>query len=362
MRVTVVNFYGKGGMLYYAVEFAKALNRLCRVRLILPRKSRGFYGDFTEHLDVAEVDVPEDFSRMNLIRLPLYAALFPLLVRQVVRGDPHIVHITNENIWLTGLIPFIGKHRLAWTMHDPVVHLGDSRRKRFATRTLGNSSSLIFVHYQFNRKVAENQGYDPAKLVVIPHGNYSFYERYKREEVQSRRMVLFWGRIRPYKGVETLIDSVSFLPQDVEVVIAGEGAGIYQSAVAQAGRIKLIDRFLTDEEIAVLCQECSVVVTPYIEATQSGIVPVAYAFSKPVVATRVGALPDQVEDGVTGFLVPPNEPRALAEAVTKVLNDPVMAERMGSAGYRKSHTDMSWDNITKTVVSAYDRILRNNPG
>jgi glycosyltransferase involved in cell wall biosynthesis len=85
---------------------------------------------------------------------------------------------------------------------------------------------------------------------------------------------------------------------------------------------------------------------------------VAYAFSKPVVATDVGALPEQVEDGVTGLLVPPNEPERLAKAITTILNNPELAAVMGSAGFRKSHTDMSWDSIADTVCSAYEQVLR----
>lgn len=98
------------------------------------------------------------------------------------------------------------------------------------------------------------------------------------------------------------------------------------------------------------------VVTPYIDASQSGIVPVAYAFSKPVVATNVGALPEQVEDGVTGLLVPPAQPGKLAEALMKIVDDPALAQRMGAAGYRKSHTDMAWDSIAEQVYATYETV------
>ena len=358
MRVTVVNFYGKGGMLYYAVALANALSRWCDIRLVLPRKSPGFYGGLDDRVELAQVVVPEDFSHGNLMRLPGYAAAFPFVVHRVLENQPDIIHFTNENIWLTGLVPFIGKRRLVWTLHDPLPHLGDSIRKKIATRILARSSRKIFVHYRYNFNIAETQGYDPSKLVVIPHGNYSFYEKYRKPGITPRRMILFWGRIRPYKGVETLIDCARFLPDDVEIVIAGEGAGMYRQDAVNDTRITLMDRFLTEEEIAELCRQCCVVVTPYVDASQSGIVPVAYAFSKPVVATDVGALPEQVEDGVTGLLVPPNEPERLAKAITTILNNPELAAVMGSAGYRKSHTDMSWDSIADTVCSAYEQVLR----
>ena len=357
MKVTIVNFYGKGGMLYYAIALANALSRRCAIRLVLPRKPPGFYIGLNKGVELAQVEVPEDFSRRNLIRLPFYCAAYPLLAHQVLGYGPDIVHFTNENIWLLGLIPLTGARRLVWTVHDPLPHSGDSLRKKLATRILARFSRKIFVHYKYNFEIAKKEGYDPSKLVIIPHGDYNFYEKYRRPEIIPRRMILFWGRIRRYKGVETLIDCARFLPDDVDIVIAGEGANIYKSKTVNDRRVRLIDKFLSEEEIAELCQLCSVVVTPYVDASQSGIVPVAYAFSKPVVATDVGALPEQVEDGVTGLLVPPNEPESLAEAINNIINDPDMADAMGAAGYIKSHTDMSWDSIADTVCLAYEQVL-----
>ena len=130
MRVTVINFYGKGGMLYYATELANALTPRCDVRLVLPRKYPGFYRGLNDRVELVQVVVPEDFSRRNLVRLPVYATAFPVLVKRILEGRPDIVHVTNENIWLTGLAPFIGNHRLVWTLHDPIPHLGDSIRKK----------------------------------------------------------------------------------------------------------------------------------------------------------------------------------------------------------------------------------------
>lgn len=357
MKVTIVNFYGKGGMLYYATALANAISRRCSTRLVLPEKPPGYYSGLSDDVELVQVQVPEDFSRPNLIRLPYYVSVFPSLVHRVLKGSPDIVHFTNENIWLAGLAPIVSR-RLVWTLHDPQPHSGDSFRKKLATRILAKLSKKIFVHYQFNFEMARQAGADPSKLVVIPHGDYNFYEKYKQPDAQPRRMILFWGRIRPYKGVESLIESATLLPQDVEIVIAGEGAGVYKTRVKDDSRIKLIDRFLSEKEIAELCQECSVVVTPYIDASQSGIVPVAYAFSKAVVATNVGALPEQVEDGVTGLLVPPNQPDKLAEALIKILDNPDMAAAMGIAGYRKSHTDMSWDSIANKVYSAYQSVMK----
>ncbi len=271
MKVSIVNFYGKGGMLYYAVALANALAAKCDVTLALPRKPQRAYRGIDSGVRLLEVMVPEDFTRRNILKTPLYAALYPMLVSQIRGERPDIVHFTNENIWLAGLLPFLNRQRLVWTLHDPIPHLGDSLRKKISTRILGRCSARIFVHYQYNLAMAAQNGFEPRKLVAIPHGAYDFYEKYLKPGVQQRRMFLFWGRIRPYKGIETLIHAAKFLPHDVEIVIAGEGAGKYQDAAGDDGRIVLMDKFLADEEIAELCQQSMAVVTPYVEARNQGL-------------------------------------------------------------------------------------------
>src|SRR5512146_668340 len=93
------------------------------------------------------------------------------------------------------------------------------------------------------------------------------------------------------------------------------------------------DRFLVlndricDEQRAELFRNASVVVLPYIEASQSGVVPLAYQYGKPVVATHVGGLPEAVENGRTGLVVPPRDERALASAILRLLGDAELRQR-----------------------------------
>ena len=98
-----------------------------------------------------------------------------------------------------------------------------------------------------------------------------------------------------------------------------------------------------------------VIVCPYTDASQSGVVLTAYAFGKPVVATRVGGLPEYVEDGVTGLLVPPRNPQALAEALVRLLRDPD-TQRTLSQGIRHNEA-LSWESIIKRTISVYEQVL-----
>jgi glycosyltransferase involved in cell wall biosynthesis len=98
-------------------------------------------------------------------------------------------------------------------------------------------------------------------------------------------------------------------------------------------------------------------VLPYLEASQSGVVPVAYAFGKPVVATRVGGLPDVVEHGQTGLLVPPGDSQSLARAVIDLLTDDARRRDMGARARRFAETELSWSRIGQRTLEVYQKVL-----
>jgi glycosyltransferase involved in cell wall biosynthesis len=96
-----------------------------------------------------------------------------------------------------------------------------------------------------------------------------------------------------------------------------------------------------------------VVVLPYVEATQSGVIPVAYSFGKPVVATTVGGLPAQVDDGKTGYLVPPRDERALADAVVRLLCNRDLRRQLGANGKRKVTAECSPEIVARNTLAVY---------
>jgi glycosyltransferase involved in cell wall biosynthesis len=112
------------------------------------------------------------------------------------------------------------------------------------------------------------------------------------------------------------------------------------------------------KEGAELFQRCSVVVLPYIDASQSGVIPTAYGFKKPVVVTDVGSIPEIVDDGVTGFIVPSKDPIALVDAIIKLLKDDGLRKQMGENAYKKLKTDLSWDKIVEKTVEVYKECNR----
>src|SRR5690606_19052123 len=103
-------------------------------------------------------------------------------------------------------------------------------------------------------------------------------------------------------------------------------------------------------------EQASIVVLPYIEATQSGVIPIAYAYGKPVIASRVGGLPNIVVDNETGFLVEPRSAEQIAERIIFLLQNPQERKRMGDSAYSYAMTELSWDRIADSTMKVYKQV------
>jgi glycosyltransferase involved in cell wall biosynthesis len=200
---------------------------------------------------------------------------------------------------------------------------------------------------------------DRERISVIPHGLLDFYLRWKRpEDTEQPGTVLFFGRINAYKGLGVLLEAwqkVTRRCPHAKLIIAGRGYDLpkFRGRILQDPQCELIDRFIPSEEVASLFAQSSLIVLPYVEATQSGVLATALAFGKPVVVTSVGSLPEMVEHGVNGFIVPPKDVNALADALITLIEDALLRQRMGKAAVRLAQTRLGWEKLAEQTESVY---------
>ena len=181
------------------------------------------------------------------------------------------------------------------------------------------------------------------------------------------KIMLFFGFIREYKGLKTLIGAMpaicSSLP-DCRLLVVGdfqseESKAEYAALMEKSGcmeSITLVDGYIPDNEVEKYFAACDVAVLPYDSATQSGIAQIAYGFEKPVIATDVGGLGEVVLEGKTGFLVPPKDPEKLASAVVKFFtsaNDVSFTENI-----RSEADKYSWNKMVGTIEDLYFQMKR----
>jgi len=170
------------------------------------------------------------------------------------------------------------------------------------------------------------------------------------------RVILFFGYVRDYKGLGVLLDGFARCADRIEatLMIVGEfygGKDEYTAKIKSLGienRVVVVDRYVPNEEVEKYFAASDVLALPYLSATQSAIVQVAYSFDKPVIVTRVGGLPEVVEDGVTGIVVPPRDPDAIADALVRFFEtaDPVEME----GNIRAAKERFSWSGCKRALL------------
>src|SRR5262249_22090468 len=187
----------------------------------------------------------------------------------------------------------------------------------------------------------------------VPHPFYAQFDRQRwtRESARaslglSGDVALFFGYVRHYKGLDTLLAAwkrVRVSRPEATLVVAGEfyeDPEAYAGLAREAGGVRLLDRYIPDDEVEALFRAADVTVLPYRSGTQSGVTHVAYALGSPVIVTRVGGLTESVREGETGLSCPPEDPVALAAALVRFfaegladrMRGPIAALRAGHSG------------------------------
>jgi glycosyltransferase involved in cell wall biosynthesis len=200
---------------------------------------------------------------------------------------------------------------------------------------------------------------DPRRAHVVHLGPYDVYRAFSAEAPPraDAPMVLFFGRLSPYKGLDVLYGAAARVAEEVpgvRFVVAGRPIGGYAVPsppdLTGGATLDVRPHYITNAELADLFQRADVVVCPYTDATQSGVVMTAYAFAAPVVASRVGGLPEYVMHGQTGLLVAPGEPDALASALIRVLREPGLRSSLGQGIRDIVAGKLSWAHAADCLV------------
>ena len=347
-------------MTHYSSQLANALANENEVTLIAPIHIDKKY--FGENIIFELINAPSSIILSLLQILNIFT--FLNIIRYVGSYDPHVIHFLNSHP-LNNLIMRATRYKTVLTCHDPVQHTGDRNKFLMYIFKLNALWQLkrvdrIVVHGKDLAKDLIRQNIKSEKIVCVPHGDYAFFTNFSKSEIKEDNSVLFFGRIKPYKGIKYLIEAESIMSKKIsnyKIVIAGEGdITPYENDIKNNPKIVIINEYINDSDVAVLFQKASVVVLPYVEATQSGIIPIAYAFKKPVVVTNVGSIPEVVVDGLTGFIVPPEDAKSLAYAIQKLLQDDELRELMGENAHKKMKDELSWDKISEKTIEIYNNI------
>ena len=278
---------------------------------------------------------------------------------------PDVLHVDNWNMRFAPVVWMLRGIPLIITLHDPEPHSGEHNWRVDLARNL----TAPFVDRYLLLNQSGSDGWRqrfriPSDRVDSTHlGPHGMCKEWLLEPpAEEERTVLFFGRLSVYKGLHVFYEAAVLVAQrlhSVRFVVAGRAVPGYTPPeppeLPNAGSVEVIHRYLHNRETAELFARSTVVVCPYVDATQSGVVLTAFAFGKAVVATRVGGLPDYVEDGVTGQLVEPGNAAALAEALIRLLEDKSLRLRLSAGVTARVQTTLSWAASAEQLAGFYER-------
>jgi glycosyltransferase involved in cell wall biosynthesis len=201
-----------------------------------------------------------------------------------------------------------------------------------------------------------------ARYKLAPHPVYEIFGKSLLKAnaraklgLTDKRVILFFGYIRRYKGLHTLLDAMPTILEKVKLklLVVGEfydDEEKYRQQIADSrlqNDVVLHAEYVANEQVGLYFSACDVVVLPYVSATQSGIVQIAYQFDKPVIATDVGGLAEVVLNEKTGFIVPPQQPTAVANAVLRFYQE--KREKEFVRNVKKEKKKYSWDAMVDAI-------------
>lgn len=262
-------------------------------------------------------------------------------------GQPAVVHFTGVHLWNPALVRELRRQGVPviHTLHDLDPHVGVRFGEliRLWNRAVLRWSSHILVHGEVYRQRLLVKGLPAQRIWATPllhlflsHDTLELAQGSSALEIVHEPWALFFGRLERYKGVAYLFEAGEALARQHRMLpfltMAGPGSLPEEWVDRIPPQIEVFNRRIDDQEALDLFRRCGLVVLPYVDATQSALVAAAYFFKKPVIVTRVGALPEYVEPGHTGWIVPPGDAQALAGCLSEALSDPDRLAAMGQAG------------------------------
>jgi glycosyltransferase involved in cell wall biosynthesis len=281
------------------------------------------------------------------MRYPRSLAVMRSLSQTMIKDGVDVAFLLagGGEFWLAVLSFLLRRLPVCSTMIMPKPNIGEPLITSFIIAVnwlLARCSDIIVVNGKNQVSFTqEKYGLPSSKVYYLPLPPRETTVRWARKNVDEEPgLILFLGRVVPHKGIEYLVRAQPLITKYVDyarIVIAGKGPQFEQcrQLIQDPNRILLLEGFIPNEVAADLFHRASVVVLPYLTASTSGILATAQAFGKPVVATRVGALSEYVEDKVTGILVPPANEEKLAAAIVELLKNDELRHQMGKNALSK---------------------------
>lgn len=325
-KVLVVTSKGRGGIAQFALSLAHGIldnPHTEKVYLMVPNDSEYSSSDKMNVFFYDKVTMKNPKEEK-----------FAKIIGKIEGIDPDYVIFAEASVFNMQLANFLkGKYHISMVIHDALLrvkHLGlkDYFRGQLFSKTLKKSihtfDKLIVLSFSVREELYEKYPDSQGKVLRIRLcSSLNVAEKAMTENMIGSDYFLFHGRINKSKGLKTLFDaynrdSSGLLPK---LVVAGSGnfTKREQELLDNLGnKVVVMNKYITDEMLASLMTNTRAVILPYFEATQSGIIPMAYQFKKPVIVSDLKGLVENMVEGETGYMFPVGDDLGLYNALKKV--------------------------------------------
>lgn len=343
-----------------------------------------FYQKDKLHPDIIFMDLrgSNDESVSVLHKIIRNLKYYIRLIKYLFLSKVDIIHVqwlrfnVFEGIFFTLLARSL-RIKIVYTAHDVLPHMKDNVYNRIVFYIIYHLQNKIIVHTEFIRnRLMKEFNVSSSKLIIVKHGVYQVEENKEITKViakssfglkESDKMILFFGIITKYKGLDILLKAFQEFQRyksDYYLIIAGRVAKEYQftyeEIIREYDNSNIIQqlRFINDQEKEYLFKAADVVVLPYIEASQSGVLFMSYAYGRPVIAPIIGGFPHDIINKKTGLLFAAGDSASLLETMKEfdILYSDCFTE---SEAFIKQYVkeNYSWEASGKELIKAYKKII-----
>jgi len=291
------------------------------------------------------------------------------LAKRIQEDGMELVHILigAGELWTAVLANLIRQIPVVSTIIIPEPNIGEYPPPRIVVwinRLMVNGSDMVIVNGKNHIEAMQRiYNYPKERVSYIPLGPRNVFLKWIRKDIKEKTgTLLFVGRINKHKGLEYLVKAQPIISKcfpEVHIIVAGLGDDLERcrAMIQDPGVFEIHDGYVPGELMAEFFQRSSLVMIPYVTAATSAILMTAYVFGKAVVSTRVGSLPEYVQDGITGILVDAKNEEQLAQAVIHLLTNDRKRAEMGQNAKSWINNELGWKKISEQTLHAYQSAI-----
>lgn len=296
----------------------------------------------------------------------LHHYLIKALMWQVKHRHYDAINVVGQTSWINEVHEVLKGENLIHTFHELGNHIGELKPLEIVESAIKDGSKVILHSEAIYNRFLSLQGVNPDKVAMIPFGKFETCKLYVHDHdfplpfLNNKPLLLFYGFIAPYKGLDILAKSIEILKDDWEkfnIIIAGSGDDSSLPYFNSLPNCCVLNRFLSNDEMMNLIRQSSVILLPYRSASQTGIIPTCTLYGKPFIATNVGAFSESVIDGYNGLLVNPEDPEVFADAIKRIIDSPELLENLANGASNYGNGDQyDWENIAQKTIDFFQRL------